>query len=76
MDYYALPYGTLRLYKMEPSESKLYVYAGNCAWKKVRNQNKIQGILCKIDEIEANDILEKIEGDNYFICDGIVGIYD
>ena len=78
--YYAPLYGPLKLYKSSclsaASPPQLFVYSGNCIWRRVGDPNKIQGILCEIDEMEANFILESLEDGNYFVCDGFVGMYD
>lgn len=80
MEYYVSLYGPLKLYKTacfsDSRPPQLYVYQGDCVWRKISDPDKLQGILSKIDEIEANIILEKIEGGNYFVCDGFVGVYD
>lgn len=78
--YFAPLDGTSKLYKLdyslEAKEDQLYAYMGDCFWSQVPNQSRLRMALRRIEEYEAQEIIEEIEGSDYYLLDGQVYVYD
>ena len=72
--------GTLKLYKLDyppgGKKEQLYIYKEDCFWARVPAQTRMMETLRKIEEDEAQQIVEEIEGLGYDLIDGQVYMYD
>ena len=80
ISYFAPLDGTLKLYKLDYSlkskKEQLYIYKKDCFWTRIPGQKYVMEALRKIEEVEAQQIVEEIEGLGYNLIDGQVYMYD
>lgn len=80
ISYFAPLDGTLKLYKLDyppgGKEEQLYVYKEDCFWARVPARIRMMETLRKIEEDEAQQIVEEIDGLDYDLIDGQVYMYD